>query len=86
MDGGDRRRGRSRLWCTLRCTTRDLPLTAADKSGELWREARGEAAARRPAPSCDKGNHFINRGPMWHDRTTDLAAMVYYPRSLFPQL
>lgn len=72
----------------LRCTTCDLSLTAADKSGEFRSEASGvgeedEAAACHPAPSCDKGNHFINRGPMWHDRTIDLAGMFYYPAVFF---
>lgn len=76
---------RSAPW---RCTTCDLTLTTADKSGEFRSEASGvweedEAAARRPALSCDKGNHFINRGPMWHDRTINLAAMFYYPTPLF---
>lgn len=71
-----------------RSTTCDLTLTAADKSGEFQSEASGvweedEAAARRPALSCDKGSHFINRGPMWHDRTIDLAAMFYHSAPFF---
>ena len=60
----------------------------ADKGGEFQGKASGvweedEAAARRPALSWDKGNHFINRGPMWHERTIDPAVMFYYHAPFF---